>query len=358
MAKEHAVIMAGGAGTRLWPLSRNQRPKQLLRLFEGRSLLRRTYERLIERFEPSQIHVITTATHLPMVAEDLPELPTENLMGEPCGRDTANAVGMAAAVLETRDPGCTMGIFTADHIIRPIERFTASLDKAYAHVADHPEYLVTFGIQPTSPHTGYGYIHRGTKIADGVYDVKEFKEKPDEATAEEYVASGEYYWNSGMFVWRAKTVLDELERNLPDSHAKLLEMAELWDRPDGRSRVEEIYPTLEKISIDFAVMEKAASVAVVEMDCEWLDVGSWTSMVEVFDADAEGNVLVAGQTATIESADNVVVCEDEHLVALIGVKDLVVIRSEDATLVCTKEAAQKIKDMVNLLKERHGDRYA
>ncbi len=354
---EHAVIMAGGAGTRLWPLSRNQRPKQVLKLFQGKSLLRRSYERLAERFPPERIHVITTAGHLPMVADDLPELPQENLMGEPVGRDTANAVGMAAALLETRDPGATMGIFTADHIIRPIDRFVAALDTAYALVAERPEMLVTFGIRPQSPHTGFGYIHRGTKLDDDAFEVAEFKEKPDEATAQTYLDSGEHYWNSGMFVWRARTVLDELERNLPDSYGKLVDLAQHWYEPGGFARVEQFYPTLEKISIDYAVMEKADHVAVVEMDCEWLDVGSWTAIPDVFDLDAMGNALVAPNTARIDASGNIVVSEDEHLIALIGVKDLVIVRSGDATLVCTKEAAQQIKDMVGLLKEHHGDRY-
>ncbi|MBN1347695.1 MAG: mannose-1-phosphate guanylyltransferase [Phycisphaerae bacterium] len=354
---EHAVIMAGGAGTRLWPLSRNLRPKQLLRLFEGKSLLRRTYERLAARFEPRQIYVITTAAHLPMVADDLPELPARNLMGEPVGRDTANAVGMAAALLDKRDPGASMGIFTADHIIEPVDRFRAALDKAYAHVAQTPDALVTFGIRPVSAHTGYGYVHRGASVADGVYGVQQFVEKPDADTAAEYVASGQYYWNSGMFVWRTQTILDELKRNLPDSHAKLIEMADAWDTPDGLRDVERIYPTLEKISIDYAVMQKARKVAVVEMDCRWLDVGSWTSMGDIFDADSDGNVLVANRTVTLDASDNVVVAEDDHLIALIGVKDLVVIRSDDATLICTKESAQQIKDMVGLLKDRHGEQY-
>ncbi len=354
---EHAVIMAGGAGTRLWPLSRSKHPKYLLRLFEGLSLLRRTYERLAARFEPSQIHVITTAAHLPLVAEDLPELPADNLIGEPCGRDTANAIGMAAALLDRQDPEAIMGVFTADHIIRPVDRFCAALDKAYSHVGKDPSALVTFGVRPASPHTGYGYVHRASALGEGVYQVSEFKEKPDAATAKQYQASGEYYWNSGMFVWRARTVLDELARNLPDSHAKFVQMAQIWSEADGAERAAQIYPTLEKISIDFAVMERARQVAVVEMDCEWLDVGSWTSVTEVFDPDADGNVLVADNTALVNADNNIVVAEDDHLIALIGTTNLVVVRSDDATLICTRQAAQKIKDMVGLLKDQYGERY-
>jgi len=358
---EHAVIMAGGPGTRLWPLSRNNHPKFLLRLFEGRSLLRRAYERLAPRFPADRIHVITTAAHLPMVVRELPELPSENLIGEPCGRDTANAVGFAAALLERRDPCAVMGIFTADHIIKPIEKFTRAVDKAFRHVALHPESLVTFGIRPKTPHTGYGYVHRGDAVGDpgaeGVYRVRSFREKPDAATAARYLASGEYYWNSGMFVWRARPVLDELARNLPDSHASLIRIAEAWSDPAASHEVNTLYPTLRKISIDFAVMEKADHVAVVEMDCDWMDVGSWTSMREVVPADASGNVAAARQLLSLDAEGNIVVAEDDHLIALIGTKDLIVVRSGDATLICTKESAERLKELVGLLQERYGVKY-
>jgi mannose-1-phosphate guanylyltransferase len=354
---QHAVIMAGGPGTRLWPLSRIARPKPFMRIFRGQSLLRQSYERLAARFAPEQIHVITMAAYVPMVAGELPELPAENLMGEPCGRDTANAIGMAAALLERRDPQAIMGVFTADHIIRPVDRFSAALGKAYAHVSEHPEALVTFGIRPTRPHTGYGYIHRGQAIGEGLHRVIAFKEKPDAATAAGYVGDGQHYWNSGMFVWRTDTYLNELARVLPESCAKLRQMAEAWSKPRGRQEIETIYPTLTRISVDFAVMEKAGNVAVVEMDCQWLDVGSWTSLTEVFEADASGNILAADQGALLNSEGNIVVAEDDHLIALVGAKDLIVVRSGDATLICHRDSAQQIKDLIQLVQDRHGKRY-
>ncbi len=354
---EHAVIMAGGAGTRLWPLSRNNRPKQLLRLFEGRSLLRAAYDRLTVRFAPEQIYVITTAAHLPMVAEELPEIPSENLIGEPCGRDTANAIGLAAALLERRDPEAVMGVFTADHIIRPVECFASAVDKAYAYVAEHPDVLVTFGISPNTPHTGYGYVQRGELLGSGVHKVVAFKEKPDAATAVSYVASGQYYWNSGMFVWRTSTILNELARHLPESHADLREMAEAWSLPGGRKRVETMYPALRRISIDFAVMEKAPRVVVVEMEGQWLDVGSWTSLTDVFASDDLGNTVVASRAMMLKASGNIVVCEDGHLIAVAGAKDLIIVRSGDATLICHKDSAQQLKELIGVLEQRYGQTY-
>ena len=353
----HAVIMAGGPGTRLWPLSRADRPKQLIRLFEGKSLLRTSYERLATLFDPSQIYVITGQPHVASAAEELPELPPENIFGEPCARDTANAVGMASALLHRRDPDGVMGIFTADHIILPVDKFAAALDKAYTLAADHPEALFTFGIKPTQPNTSLGYVQRGESIGDGVYRVQQFKEKPCLKTAQQYVESGQYYWNSGMFVWRTDTIMAQLRQHLADSTEKIDRIADAWNTLQAREVAAELYPTLSKISIDYAIMEKAKPVIVVEMDVDWLDVGSWPSLESVFDPDVDGNVHVLDRVASLDARGNIVVSEEDHLVALIGVEDLIVIHAPDATLICRKGDAQKIKDMVAHLQKHHGDRY-
>jgi len=353
----HAVIMAGGAGTRLWPLSRHNRPKQLLRLFAGKSLLRIAFERLRGVFEPEQIHIITVADHLPMIAEELPELPGANLIGEPVGRDTANAVGFSAAILARRDPDATIGVFTADHLIRPEEVFACAVGRGLAAAEADPTALVTFGVTPTFAHTGLGYIHRGERIDDDLYVVQQFKEKPDEPTAERYVACGEYDWNSGMFAWRAEAILGELARHLPASHEALVRIADGWDGPDGPRLAAELYPTLEKISIDFAVMERAARVLVVSMPVEWLDVGSWPAVGAAVGADEADNVVVAPTHVKINSKNNIVVTEDDHLVALVGVENLVVIHSPDATLVCHQRESQRIKDLVAALQAQHGKRF-
>ncbi|MBI4717805.1 MAG: NTP transferase domain-containing protein [Planctomycetes bacterium] len=353
----HAVIMAGGAGRRLWPLSRNSRPKQLLRIFNGTSLLRQSYERTAALLPPQQINVITNQVYLPVVARELPELPDENLLGEPAGRDTANAVGLAAAILADRDPDAVVGVFTADHIITPLDRFREAADKAFRAAEENPDALVTMGVRPNRPDTAYGYVHRGERIADGVYEVRQFIEKPNLAEAMRYVADGEYYWNSGMFAWRAGTVLDQLRKHLPQSHGPICEIARAWRTPARQDKAGALYPSLMKISIDFAVMERADRVLVVELGCHWVDVGSWPAMESVIEADADHNVTSGGPTLHLGSRGNIVVSEDEHLIATIGVDDLVIVHSPDATLICTKRDAQSIKELVDEVRRVHGEQY-
>lgn len=353
----HAVIMAGGSGTRLWPLSRRRRPKQLLRIIEGRSLLRMAYERLAVLLPPERIHVITLAEHLPAVAAELPELPAVNLIGEPVGRDTANAVALSAGILHARDPATIMGVFTADHVIRPVEQFAEIVRLGYETAERQPDALITFGILPTEPHTGMGYVHRGEPVAPGVYRVQRFREKPNLEAAKSYVASGDYYWNSGMFVWPTATILEQLRANLPETHDVALRLGAAWGTPAGRAPAENVYGGLKKISIDFAVMEKAPRVLVVEMALQWSDVGSWTALAGVLGADATGNVRSAAHTAALDAHNNVFVTEDDHLIAAIGVEGLVVVHSPDATLVCRREDAQRIKDLVERLSAEGGERY-
>ncbi len=354
----HAVIMAGGVGTRLWPLSRKDHPKQILKLFAGTSLLRQCYDRVAACLSADQIHIITNQAHLPIIAKELPELPPANLIGEPVGRDTANAVGLAAAVLAQQDKEAVIGIFPADHVISPLDRFCAAVEQAFAAAEQNPDALVTVGVRPTRADTNYGYIHRGERLADGLYEVKQFTEKPSLAAAMKYVASGEYYWNSGMFAWRASTILNQLKKHLPQSHASILEIAAAWRSDARQSKLESIYPTLMRISIDFAVMERADRVLVVEMGCHWVDVGSWPAIESVIHADGDGNVSACGRVIHLGSRGNIVVCEDKHLIATIGIDDLVIVHSPDATLICTRRDAQGIKELVDNVRQRYGDEYA
>jgi mannose-1-phosphate guanylyltransferase len=354
----HAVIMAGGAGTRLWPLSRNARPKQLLRLFGGKSLLRGAYERLAALLPPQHIYVITGAKYLPLVARELPELPTENLFGEPQGRDTANAVALSAAILHQREPDCVMGIFTADHVITPTEKFTEAISRAFETADRNPQALVTMGITVRSPETAFGYVKRGKAIAEHVYAVDEFTEKPDPVRAQLYAADEAYYWNSGMFAWRTSAILDEVKTNLPVSYHGVTEIARHWDTPQREDKLHEIYPGLQKISIDFAVMERAREVYVVEMDCNWADVGSWTQLASVLEADAHGNIAVAPRVLNLGSSGVTVVSESpEHLIATVGLKDLVIVHADDATLVCKKRDAQSLKELIARIREAYDERY-
>lgn len=351
----YAVILAGGAGRRLWPLSREGRPKQLLPLIAGKSLLQLAVERLQGLYDIRNILIVTNAEYADQVAAAVPSLPRENILGEPSGRDTANAVCLGALVVARRSPDATMAVFTADHIIRPVEEFTGCIRVACETAEAHPDALLTFGVKPTWPHTGLGYIHRGERIgADGVYRVQAFREKPDHFTARRYVESGEYYWNSGMFVWKVATILGALRQYLPESVRRL---DEALDSPDTRAALNRAYPELQKISIDFAVMEKASNVIVVELTCEWLDVGSWPNLAEVSEIDEDGNAVVAASTALLDSERNVVVSEDDHLIAMLGMDDCIVVHSKDATLVCHKSESQRLKELVALIQERFGNQH-
>jgi len=354
--------MAGGAGTRLWPMSRANMPKQLLKLTpDGKSLLRVSIDRLLGLFDYGHIYIIAAENHIEPIAREIPELPAENLIGEPLGRDTANAVGLSAAILYAKYPQATMGIFTADHLIEPIDKFQNAIKQAYDTVEKYPEYLATFGIKPTWAHTGLGYIHRGelfTKESIEVYKVIEFKEKPDLKTAENYLASGQYYWNSGMFVWKLETILNQLKQHLPANAEKLIDLGKTYGQTDWKSQASDIYPTLEKISIDFAVMEKAKDVIVVELDAKWADVGNWTELKNITGLDETNSAVLADTLCRIDSHDNVIVSSDSnHLIGLIGVRDMIVIHTPDATLVCPKSESQKIKQLVAEIKDKYQDKY-
>lgn len=363
---EYGVIMAGGSGTRLWPLSRSGQPKQLLPVVRGKSLLQLSYDRLRGMLPADRIYVCTGEGWRDAVRANLPELPPKNLLGEPTGRDTANAVGFPAAVLLKRDPEAVFAIVTADHVIEPVDVFQKSLQTAFDVVKAQKNALVTFGIVPTYGHTGLGYIHRGESLPgfDDAHRVLGFKEKPDRATADRYVESGRYYWNSGMFVWRADTVLNELAMHLPASYDGLTRIASAWGTAQQQSVLAETYAKLPRISIDYAVMEPAsqgkgrASVVVVEMKVQWLDVGSWATLAETMTVDAHDNAIDASLHVLVDSDANIILSHDpDHLVSLIGVNDMIVVHTRDATMVCPKEDAQRVKDLVGKVREKYGERF-
>ena len=351
----YAVIMAGGAGKRLWPLSRLSRPKQLLPLLGGKSLLEIAVDRLAPVFGADNVLVITNAEYADQVADSVPSLKPENVIGEPEGRDTANAIALAAELLAARDPHATMAVFTADHVIRPQDRFAAAVERAIEAAESNPDALVTFGIRPTWPHTGLGYIHCPQPEGDA-RPVKAFREKPDHQTARQYVDSGEYFWNSGMFVWSLDAIRTSLREFLLDSMTKLGPIREAAEAgQDFIALLAEVYPTLERISIDYAVMEKAPTVLMVEMDAEWVDVGSWPALDRVSEQDETGNVVLAEKSLLLDSGRNVIVCEDaSHLMAVVGMDDCIVVHTPDATLVCNKSDSQRIKELVALVEEKFG----
>lgn len=353
-----AVIMAGGAGKRLWPFSRRHRPKQLLPLVAGRSLLEIAVDRLTGLFEPENISVVTNAEYADQVAQTLSRLPRENTVGEPLGRDTANAIALATVILSARDADATMAVFTADHVIRPTERFAETVRTACEVAERHEQALLTFGIRPTWPHTGLGYVHCGQEVSDGVFRVRAFKEKPDHQTARRYTESGQYYWNSGMFVWKVGAIRAALEEFLPSSMSALEPVAQaLRAGQDITEALAEAYPKLEKISIDYAVMEKAREVLMVHLDCEWLDVGSWGALENVCTLDEANNAVLAENAVILDGTDNVIVAEGDHLLAVVGMEECVVVHTPDATLVCNKSDSQRLKQLVGLIEKRFGPRH-
>ena len=363
----HAVVMAGGSGTRLWPLSRSARPKQLLDVISDgdgspHSLLVEAFTRLETVLPADRIWVCTAARFGEQVRAALPRLRPERLVLEPVARDTANAVGLAAALVADVDPDAELAVVSADHVIRPVERFAAALGTAYDAVVARPRSLVTLGIRPTAPATGFGYVQRGAPTGvPGVAEVTSFREKPDRATAEAYLASGEYLWNSGMFVWRAATVLQALAEHLPATAEGLTRVVAVPAGPQRDAVLAEVFPTLPKTSVDYAVLEPAATepgrVLVADLDVDWLDVGSWPALAATLGTVGEN--AVRGLAVTLDSVGNIVFSDDpDHLVALVGVRDSVVVHTADVTLVCPVAEAERVKPLLAEVEARLGTRYS
>lgn len=351
--------MAGGSGTRFWPMSRQQSPKQFLSLLGDRTLIQQAYDRIVGLVGSERVWVLTGESHAAVAKEQLPELSGNRIIGEPMGRDTAPCIALAAALLLEVDPDARMIVLSADHLIGPDSEFQRAVSAADALLAQHPKGLVTFGIPPTYPATGYGYLCR-TKTPlplDGVkaYPLECFREKPDLESAKEFLAAGNYYWNAGIFCWRADTVLAEIEKNVPEMAARARTIAKAWDTPAIADLFPKEFAAMPKISIDYAVMEKAKEIYMVEAPFRWDDVGSWLALERVREADENRNVAM-GLHEGLDSTDCVVVAPDGHLIATLGVKDLIVVNAGDVTLVASKEREQDVKKLLERLRERghHG----
>jgi mannose-1-phosphate guanylyltransferase len=352
----HAVIMAGGSGTRFWPLSRRHRPKQLLALAAQRPILRLTFDRVVDLVPPERIWVVTTAGTAEASGELLPELPPSNILIEPEGRDTAACAGYAAINLLHNDPEAVCAMLPADHVIGDEERFRSAVAAAAEHVASEGGVL-TFGVRPTRPETGYGYLELGEsdrQIDDWqVHRLQRFVEKPDPATAQSYLEAGGYLWNSGMFLWRVSDYLGELRRQLPELASKLERLAESLGSPDAAAAITEIYPTLTKTSVDFGVMEGAERCWTIPVDFPWSDIGAWPALVELLPSDDHGNAAL-GRCVSLGSGGNLLI-SDGPLVAVAGVRDLVVVATKDAVLVVPSAEAQQVKALVTELEARGWD---
>jgi mannose-1-phosphate guanylyltransferase len=352
MSDRYVVIMAGGRGERFWPQSRLATPKHLLPIVGHKSMLAQTVDRVLGVVPPENILVLTTQAQQQGCRQACLNLPPENIVAEPMGRDTAAAAGLAMLLVKRRNPAAALAMLPADHVIHDRTEYQKLLGIAFA-AAEGADVLVTLGIKPTEPATGFGYIEEAgawrTIGGRSVLAVKRFVEKPDLATAQSYLATGRYYWNAGMFVWRVPVVEAALKAHVPDLHAGLVQLeqaaAQGFDAALAR-----LYPTLQKISVDYAIMEKSTNVVVVPATFDWDDVGAWPAVARHFPPDARGNVL-RGTAMVEDGSNNIVVSAEGHLTAVVGASDLVVVHTADATLVCPKDKAQELKALLKRLGE-------
>lgn len=346
--KTYGVIMAGGGGTRFWPLSRHEEPKQLLNLSGKDLMINETIDRVATLCDKSDIFIVTNVDQVPKMEQATKgRIQPSHILSEPSARNTAACIGYAAYEIVKKYGDGVMCIFPSDHYIRDWPEFTRILNEAVA-VAEE-DYLVTLGITPTYPSTGYGYIKFDKSESGLAKKVVEFREKPDLATAESYVSSGEYAWNSGMFVWKASVILEQYEKLLPDVYVCLNKMADALGTDMEKQVIEEVYPTIPSISIDYGIMEKSDNVKVISAEMGWNDVGSWDNMGVLYQEDENGNVF-AGDHIAIDTK-GCITYSQKRLITTLGVENLVVVETEDAILVCDKNRAQDVKLLVEQLKE-------
>jgi mannose-1-phosphate guanylyltransferase len=353
--------MAGGGGTRLWPVSRRSHPKQTLSLVEVNSLFQSTVERLEGLFPLERILVVTVAEQAEKLRKQAPHLPAENFILEPAPRGTASVVGLAAVVLQKRDPQATMVVLPSDHFIRNRDLFYLLLRVA-VDVAEK-DYLVTLGITPTYPATVYGYIQRGEslpeKFAYPAYRVKSFKEKPGDSEARQMLAAHDHSWNSGMFLWRTDTILNEFARQMPDLHAALTQIGAAWGTDEQDSVMMRLWPGLRNETVDYGVMENAEKVAVLPAGgLEWSDIGNWNSLFDVLVPDKDGNIVFHGHHIPVETSSSLVYGNnDDRLIVTIGVDNLIIVDTGDVLLICRKDQAANVRQVVDNLKNSDKEHY-
>jgi len=365
MGHRYAVVLAGGSGTRLWPLSRGDEPKQLIARQEGRCRLEIALERLDGIVEARSRFVCAGERHRAAVARRLPGLEPRRYLGEPEPRDTLAAIALSAAVIAAEDPAAVVGIFTADQVIRPVEDFRRIVDAGFDLVAAHPRTIVTFGITPTRPETGYGYLELAEDIGAGARRVSRFREKPDRATATSFAAAGpgRYLWNGGMFVFSAVTLLERIREYAPALAAAMSGAAAAWNAPRRGEVLAAAYAGLPRVSFDVGFMERAAGdsslrIAALPMLVDWLDIGSWQALASLYTPDAAGNAAAGGHPVLEDCTGSLVVSTDpSHVVAALGCDDLVIVHTDRATLVCRKDRAESVKQLQALVAERFGPGY-
>jgi len=348
------VIMAGGKGTRLWPVSRQNKPKQFQCLISNKTMLQETYLRMRKIFAPEDIYIATNKEYVGEVENEILEFPKENIIGEPIGRGTAPSIALSSAIIAAKDPEEIMGIFAADHFVKDPEPLFKAVQKAGEFLKKNGDYLITFGVNPTSAETGYGYIEKGDLLEkrDEIefIKVKRFVEKPDFTTAQDYVDSGNFFWNSGMFMWKTSTIIDKFKLYIPDIYNRLIKIKEVVGTENFSEVLEKEFPEMDKISIDYAVMENEPNTIVIPLNISWSDIGSWTSLKDALIADHKDH-FVRGEHIDFGSR-NLLVYGSNKLITTIGIKDLIIIDTEDAILICDQDKSQLVSDIVKRLEEK------
>lgn len=354
----YAVIMAGGKGTRFWPRSRESQPKQLLTLTGNRSMIQATMDRLTPFVPPENVLILTGKPYLKAIRKQLSHIPPTNIIVEPEGKNTAPCIALATAIIQEKEPDAVMVVLPSDHIITDTDKFHEAVNTALKAARLGP-YLVTIGIRPTCPETGYGYIEKGETLPiekeERVYLVRRFREKPSREVAEEFLAKGNFLWNSGMFVWTTHTILSAFMWHMPQLYRGIKQICEALGKPQAKKVIGQLFTELEPISIDYGIMEKYEKVLVVEGNFGWSDVGNWASLSNFMPRDEHGHVCI-GEMISVDSRNSIIYSPGK-LVALVGVENLVVVDTDDAVLVCRKDQTQDVRKVIDILKSREMMKY-
>lgn len=354
------VLMAGGTGTRFWPRSRKSHPKQLLNIIGSKSMLQLTFERVKNLTSPNKIIIITNTEQKPHIEQQLPEIPSNNIIAEPFGRNTAPCIGLAACIIKKiENPKEVMVVLPADHLIGDAKKFISTIKSGVEYI-ESSECLLTLGVKPSYPETGYGYIQTGDKISDlqaiDICKVKTFAEKPNKDTAERFLKSGDFLWNSGMFIWKVEDILKEIDDHIPELGEDLVDIENAYGKSNFSKVLKEVYSRTKPISIDYGVMENAKKVCVIKADFQWNDLGSWEAVYNISPKDNNGNV-VDGKKSILINTKNNYFYSSKKLIAAVDVENLVLVEMDDAILICNKDKSQNVKSVVDYIERKDMEDY-